>query len=167
MNYTNHLIDLSKPFQGRVNRAINRIVIHCTATQPTTPIKNIADYWRIALKWKKPGYHFAIDLKGNIIQLAPLGEIVNGAKGFNKDSIHIAYIGGLNPLGKPADTRTILQNFSLKELVIELLKVFGKIDVCGHRDLSPDKNKNGIIERSEWTKICPCFDVRHEMQNVR
>lgn len=31
--------------------------------------------------------------------------------------------------------------------------------VCGHRDCSPDLNGDGKIERSEWTKTCPGFDV--------
>ncbi|MBP0439454.1 peptidoglycan-binding domain-containing protein [Tianweitania sediminis] len=30
---------------------------------------------------------------------------------------------------------------------------------CGHRDLSPDRNGNGIIEPFEHLKACPVFDV--------
>jgi hypothetical protein len=29
----------------------------------------------------------------------------------------------------------------------------------GHRDYSPDKNSDGIIQPSEWMKTCPGFDV--------
>ena len=30
----------------------------------------------------------------------------------------------------------------------------------GHRDLSPDRNGDGEITRSEWLKACPCFSVK-------
>jgi hypothetical protein len=33
------------------------------------------------------------------------------------------------------------------------------ISIKGHRDYSPDMNGNGIIERNEWIKTCPGFDV--------
>lgn len=32
--------------------------------------------------------------------------------------------------------------------------------VLGHRDFSRDQNGNGIIDRWEWIKSCPSFDVR-------
>jgi N-acetylmuramoyl-L-alanine amidase len=34
--------------------------------------------------------------------------------------------------------------------------------VVGHRDLSPDKNYNGIVDPWERTKECPCFEVKAE-----
>lgn len=33
------------------------------------------------------------------------------------------------------------------------------ISIVGHRDLSPDVNGDGIIEKNEWLKTCPGFDV--------
>jgi hypothetical protein len=38
--------------------------------------------------------------------------------------------------------------------------------VCGHRDLSPDKNGNGEIEPEEWMKACPCFDAEEEFKEL-
>lgn len=35
--------------------------------------------------------------------------------------------------------------------------------VAGHRDLSPDRNNNGEVEPMEWTKQCPCFEVKREV----
>lgn len=32
--------------------------------------------------------------------------------------------------------------------------------VVGHRDLSPDLDGDGTVEPEEWTKACPCFDVK-------
>ena len=40
------------------------------------------------------------------------------------------------------------------------LDAYGPLDVCGHRDLSPDRNGDGIITPNEWVKACPGFDVR-------
>ena len=34
--------------------------------------------------------------------------------------------------------------------------------MVGHRDLSPDKNYNGIVDPWERTKECPCFEVKAE-----
>jgi len=31
--------------------------------------------------------------------------------------------------------------------------------VCGHRDMSPDSDGDGIIEQHEWFKQCPCFNA--------
>ena len=36
--------------------------------------------------------------------------------------------------------------------------------MCGHRDLSPDRNGNGEIEPEEWMKACPCFDAEQEFK---
>ena len=37
--------------------------------------------------------------------------------------------------------------------------------VAGHRDLSPDLDNNGEVEPMEWTKQCPCFEVKKRSGN--
>ena len=37
--------------------------------------------------------------------------------------------------------------------------------VCGHRDLSPDLNGDGIATSNEWLKTCPGFAVRAWLAN--
>lgn len=44
-------------------------------------------------------------------------------------------------------------------LVMLLLRGYPGSRLCGHRDLSPDFNRNGEIEPEEWIKVCPCFDA--------
>ena len=83
-------------------------------------------------------------------------------KGHNSESIGIAYEGGLNASGKATDTRTTAQKQSLETLLRFLLLTYPGAKVCGHRDLSPDLNHNGIIEPCEYIKECPCFNVRTE-----
>ena len=93
----------------------------------------------------------------------PLGRIGAHAKGYNRNSIGIWYEGGLDKDGKPKDTRTPEQRAALRRLIIELQLRFPGCKVCGHRDFSPDLNRNGKIEPHEWTKHCPCFDVATEL----
>jgi N-acetylmuramoyl-L-alanine amidase len=41
-----------------------------------------------------------------------------------------------------------------------------KIEIVGHRDLSPDLDGDGIVEPQEWIKQCPCFDAKEEYKDI-
>jgi len=70
-------------------------------------------------------------------------------------------VGGLDKDGKPEDNFTPEQYRALGMLLKNWRMVFPRVrDVCGHRDLSPDVDNDGVIEPWEWLKACPCFDVR-------
>ena len=84
---------------------------------------------------------------------------------YNRHSIGICYIGGLDASGKAADTRTIAQKTSLRQLVAKLCTEYPIIEVLGHRDTSPDLDNSGEVEPAEYIKACPCFDVRSEFTN--
>ena len=73
-------------------RHINRLVIHCTATSEQAATAAIKNYWKNTLGWKNPGYHMIIERDGSITELAKFDKGVNGAKGFNHDSIHICLL---------------------------------------------------------------------------
>jgi N-acetylmuramoyl-L-alanine amidase len=124
-------------------REIKYIVVHCTATSANTSIIAIQNYWREHLKWNSPGYHFIIKASGEIVELQPIEKLANGVRGYNQNSIHISYIGGIN--GK--DTRTVEQTISLKRKIQELLKEFPNAEIKGHRDFPNVR------------KTCPNFDV--------
>ena len=51
------------------------------------------------------------------------------------------------------------QHHSLRVLVRALLMDYPE---AGHHNLSPDHNNNGEVEPMEWTKQCPCFEVKKE-----
>jgi N-acetyl-anhydromuramyl-L-alanine amidase AmpD len=87
--------------------------------------------------------------------------------GYNKDSIGICYIGGLDKNGKSKDTRTEAQKKTIITLIRILKARYPSIkEVIGHRDTSPDLNKNGVIEPKEYLKDCPCFNAKEEYKNI-
>ena len=141
-------------------RRITMLVIHCTATRADTDFtqKDLLRCHR-ARGMKMIGYHFFIRKDGYIWSTRPLDMVGAHALGHNQESIGIAYEGGLDARGQPADTRTQQQKHSLRALIRTLKKDFPIQRVCGHRDLSPDRNGNGVVESHEWLKQCPCFDV--------
>jgi len=145
-------------------REINLIVIHCSATRADRDVTaqdiNATHKVRGFSSW---GYHYYIRKNGKVEPMRPLDEPGAHARGHNARSIGVCYEGGLDINGKPADTRTLSQQIALHALVNNLLKKFPGCKVKGHRELSPDKNYDGIIDRSEWVKECPCFDVSGEV----
>lgn len=143
-----------------VKRTLTLIVIHCTATRVDVDFTE-HDLLRChrARGMKTVGYHFYIRKDGYIHSTRPLHLAGAHARGYNAESIGIAYEGGLDGRGLPADTRTRRQKFSMRALIRVLKMDFGISRVCGHRDLSPDRDGDGTVEPDEWTKQCPCFDV--------
>lgn len=152
---------------------IDSIIIHCSATRAgqNLRVKDI-DCMHRQRGFAQIGYNFVIDLDGTVENGRPLS--IDGAhcntKGFsgvsyNKHSIGICYIGGLDANGHPADTRTEAQKNSLRDLVAKLCKEYDIIELLGHRDTFPDLNGNGEVEPAEYIKACPCFDVRSEFSN--
>lgn len=151
-------------------RKIRRIVLHTTSGWGNQSTQSIKDYWKKNLGWKQVGYHKLISLDGTIEDLAPLSTVTNGVAGYNSDSVHICYKGGLKEITKEGkyiygDTRTKEQKeafYTAIKDVIEELKKYQEVDdivICGHRDLSPDLNGDGKIESREWVKTCPTFDA--------
>jgi N-acetylmuramoyl-L-alanine amidase len=154
-------------------RKITHIVIHCTAGPQTQTVEAIQGYWRRVLGWKQPGYHHLIRADGTVADLQPIERRTNGVAGHNAGSIHIGYLGGvevtssrdakgkvINVLGKAVDNRTPEQRATMERLVRKYHKLYPTAVILGHRDFSPDKNRDGIIQPSEWMKTCPSFSVR-------
>lgn len=146
-------------------RNIDLIVIHCSATREghELSLEQLREM-HLARGFSDIGYHFYIRRDGTILNGRPIERIGAHVKGHNKTSIGICYEGGLDKNGKAKDTRTEAQKRSILAKIQELRFVdIGKnVDVCGHRDLSPDRNHNGIIEPQEWLKQCPCFNAVEE-----
>lgn len=145
-------------------REIKYIAVHCTAGPQRQTIADLqAEFKRKG--WKNPGYHYVISPDGKITQLLDEGKISNGVKGYNSVSVNVAYIGGIAD-GKATDNRTDAQKKSLRQLLANLKRKYPEAVIQGHRDFSPDANKNGRIEPHEWVKMCPCFDAREEYKDL-
>tara|TARA_R110000765_G_scaffold426675_1_gene543318 strand:+ start:1542 stop:2021 length:480 start_codon:yes stop_codon:yes gene_type:complete len=143
-------------------REIKEIHIHCSATKEGLAITaQEIRKWHLARGWSDIGYNYVVGFQG-VETGRPLHRIPASVKSRNSNAVALAYIGGLDINGKPKDTRTPRQ----KELIIKLIKQlkgkFPKAKIYGHRDLSPDKNKDGKITSDEWLKSCPCFDAIEE-----
>lgn len=144
-------------------RKITLLVVHCTATRCTsslTPEGLEAEHRRRG--FARCGYHYYIRQNGDIIPMRPIEQTGAHVLGFNAHSVGIAYEGGLDASGKPADTRTDAQRAALVSLLTQLHEHYPDARICGHRDLSPDLNGNGRIEPSEYIKACPCFNAAEE-----
>lgn len=135
-------------------RVIKEIIIHCTATDARKPLTVAAiDRYHRSLGWTGIGYHYVIHQDGTVEQ--GRDEDLPGAHchGHNKHSIGIAYVGGLNANGKAEDTRTQAQKDALTLLIIELISVYGRIEIHGHNEYAAKK--------------CPCFNVQDEYKDMQ
>jgi len=147
-------------------RQVNFIVIHCTGGPKSQSVASIREHWRRVMRWTHPGYHRLVSANGNKHVLAQWASITNGVEGFNRQCVHIAYTGGVLANGQIHDTRTPEQRKALLELVEEAHDLYPNAIIQGHRDFSPDRNRNGVIEPSEWLKACPSFSVKQWLQEV-
>lgn len=146
-------------------RTIKFIAVHCTASYQTETIDGLRKEFK-RKGWKNPGYHYVVSPDGKVTQMLLDEKISNGVKGFNSISINVAYIGGIDSNGKPIDNRSAEQKKSLRILLKMLHKKYPNAIIQGHRDFSPDLNKNDKIEPFEYIKACPCFNAKEEYSNL-
>jgi N-acetylmuramoyl-L-alanine amidase len=158
-------------------RAIDTIVIHCSATHSGQRIGNgtsgsaaaVIDRWHAArgfarqpdavLRYnptlKSIGYHFVIDVDGRCDIGRSVQEVGAHAAGNNAHSIGICLVGGLE-----RDALYTLEQWATLADLVRSLKTPSITRIVGHRDLSPDANHDGVIDSRDWLKTCPGFDVR-------
>lgn len=146
-------------------RNIKYIAVHCTASHQSMTIEGLKQEFR-RKGWVNPGYHYVVSPDGKITQLLDEDKVSNGVKGYNSETINVAYIGGIDTNGKPIDNRTDAQKASLRSLLKMLHKKYPAAVIQGHRDFSPDLNKDGKITPNEWMKACPCFNAKEEYSNL-
>jgi len=137
-------------------------VIHVTATMPGfgLTMKKLEQMHK-QRGFSTVGYNGVIFVDGRF-EVSPRGLDGIGAHvaGFNSISLGISLEGGLNAAGKADEKSITWQQWDrLPQVMKEMTARYPRIAWCGHRDLSPDKNGDGIIEPYEWLKECPTFDV--------
>lgn len=149
-------------------RKITEIIIHCSAT-PDGKDFTVDDIrrWHKQRGYSDVGYHYIVYRNGQLVQGRDINVIGAHASGHNAHSIGICYIGGMNAENtQPEDTRTLRQKARLLSLLVDLRKLYPNARIIGHRDLSEDKNGDGIIDSSEWMKACPSFDAKSEYHRI-
>jgi N-acetyl-anhydromuramyl-L-alanine amidase AmpD len=139
---------------------IRFLTIHTTATPEgmDCTAQQIADM--DIRRFGIESYHHIVTLDG--MDHVRLPDTVKGAHvgGHNTGNVGVSYVGGIDRVTKkPKDTRTAAQRATLRKIVLAYQARYPGIKVVGHRDWSPDLNRNGKIEPNEWVKACPCFDV--------
>lgn len=140
--------------------ATDYIVVHCSATKPTQDIGlREIDQWHRQLGWLAIGYHYVIRRDGTVEFGRPHESIGSHVAGYNSWSLGICLVGGINDKGKAAMNYTEAQLQALHMLVMNAKDQYPDARVVGHRDLSPDKDGDGVVEEHEWLKACPCFNV--------
>jgi len=168
-----------------VKRTIDTIVIHCSAA-PNGSKQTIEDIDaghkargfkrdRQATRNFNPqlphiGYHFVITADGVLHTARGIEEVGAHVQGSNAKSIGVCMVG--------TDEFSHAQWLALQNCMVALAnRISGKtitllsvaatkqafkdmgIAIKGHRDYSPDLNGDGVIDRTEWIKICPGFSV--------
>jgi len=142
-------------------KPINLLVVHCSATPPSRDIgvSEIRGMHR-QRGFKDVGYHYVIRRDGRIEKGRPDNVIGAHVSGHNNGSLGICLVGGVKADGKTAEANfTPAQYAALETLLKDLHGRYPAARICGHRDLSPDKNGDGRVTSNEWLKQCPCFDV--------
>jgi len=142
------------------------IVVHCSASRPSADI-GVKELRRIHVEdngWSDVGYHLVIRRNGLIEAGRHLDDIGAHVAGFNSRSVGVCLVGGLYQTGVAPDDDfagvfTQEQASALRDVLYFLKGMYPSAEIVGHRDLSPDKNKDGRIDKRDWLKQCPCFDV--------
>ena len=136
-------------------REINKIIVHCSATREGENF-DVAEIrkWHVEGRgWSDIGYHFYIDLYGEIHKGRDIAKIGAPTKGQNRNSIGICYCGGVEVDGKtPKDTRLDCQKEALLCVLRTLKAMYPNAIIHSHKDFA--------------NKACPSFDATNEYENL-
>ena len=135
-------------------REINKIIVHCSATREGENFE-VAEIrkWHLARGFSDIGYHFYIDLYGEIHKGRDISKIGAHCKGHNRNSIGICYCGGVEADGKtPKDTRYDCQKESLTAVLRTLKAMYPNAVIHSHNDFA--------------NKACPSFNATLEYENI-
>jgi N-acetylmuramoyl-L-alanine amidase len=136
-------------------RQIKEIIVHCSATREGQDIsvETIRDWHVNGRGWSDIGYHFYIDINGNIKKGRDIAKIGAHCKGHNRYSIGLCYCGGVESDGKtPKDTRTPEQKEALLAVLRTLKAMYPEAIIYSHNEFA--------------NKACPSFDATNEYEDL-
>jgi len=140
------------------------LMIHCSATPEGKDYTEAQiRAWFTERGWNNPGYRMITHPDGRVTQLQPWNsndemeswEITNGARSWNRDTIHLSYIGGVEAdnIKIPKDTRTPEQMAAMATQVRFFVQLYPWIKVIGHNQVTD-------------LKACPSFYVPTWLRDV-
>ena len=142
------------------------IVWHCSATPPSRDIgSGDIDIMHKARGWDGIGYALVIRRDGRLECGEDFKKAGAHAKGWNNKSVGIVLVGGVDEDGKSENNFTEAQWVAAKHVFEFFTLLYPGADHVGHRDLSPDTDNDGRIQRHEFMKDCPCFSVKQWIEN--
>ncbi len=152
---------------SRITRPIDTLFWHCTATPEGKEFtRQQIKQMHLQRGFSDIGYHLLVHLDGRLEIGRSWNTIGAHVANHNTGSLGFSYIGGVKADGKTAvDSRTPAQKKAMEQITEEVATKFKLKKILGHRDASPDKNHNGLIEPSEWIKVCPCFNAITEYKH--
>jgi len=127
-------------------RQINKIIVHCSATREgeNYTVDTIRSWHVDGRGWSDIGYHFYIDLYGDIHKGRDIAKIGAHTKG---------YCGGVETDGKtPKDTRLDCQKDSLLAVLRTLKAMYPEAVIHSHNDFA--------------RKACPSFNATEEYKHL-
>lgn len=132
------------------------LVIHCAATKPNQDwgVEEIRNIHVNEKKYDDVGYQKIIKRNG-LVQRGRPDHIQPAAHApWNKNSIAICLIGGIDENNQPDNNFTIEQMVSLRAEVEDYKRKYDIVTICGHRDLPRARFSDDRV-----AKACPCFHV--------
>jgi N-acetyl-anhydromuramyl-L-alanine amidase AmpD len=146
-------------FQKR--KTTDFLVVHCSATTPSMNWGRAEiDKAHRARGFSAIGYHYVVRRDGTVETGRPVDAVGAHVEGFNGRSVGVCLIGGVASDGKTPENNFTPAQFKALGLTLDHLRqAFPLARIVGHRDLSPDLNRDGRITPNEWLKACPSFDV--------
>ena len=136
-------------------RQINKIIVHCSATREgeNYTVDTIRSWHVDGRGWSDIGYHFYIDIYGEIHKGRDIARIGAHCKGQNRNSIGICYCGGVEADGKtPKDTRLDCQKEALTAVLRTLKAMYPEAVIHSHNDYA--------------NKACPSFNATEEYKHL-
>ena len=136
-------------------RQIKKIIVHCSATREgeNYTVDTIRSWHVDGRGWSDIGYHFYIDLYGEIHKGRDIAKIGAHCSGHNRNSIGICYCGGVEADGKtPKDTRLDCQKEALVAVLRTLKAMYPHAAIHSHNDFA--------------NKACPSFNATEEYNNL-
>jgi len=140
--YNSLMRSSNQTYRTRSLSRINQIVIHHSASIGQTA-EDYARYHVRSKGWPGIGYHFVIEVNGDIIQANPLINVSYNVSGYNTRSIGICLSGNFTKQ-EPSSQ----QLKSLKNLIAHLRRQLPqKLEVFGHKDYGQTSCPGSNLEK--------------------